>query len=129
LQGVFVSDHEIQRLVEYWRTQAGQSSTYAVPGAPVDALPENIPLKQKPLWDDEQETPEGDPLLNEAIDFVRREGRASVSMLQRRMRIGYTRAARLVDVMEEKGIVSAPEGNTQVRQILNYGPTAPPRDD
>jgi S-DNA-T family DNA segregation ATPase FtsK/SpoIIIE len=129
LQGVFVSDHEIQRLVEYWRTQAGESSPNAVSGAPVDALPEHIPLKQKPLWEDEEETPEGDPLLNEAIDFVRREGRASVSMLQRRMRIGYTRAARLVDVMEERGIVSAPEGNTQVRQILNYGPTAPPRDD
>ena len=129
LQGVFVSDHEIQRLVEYWRAQAGQSSPYAAAGAPVDALPEGVPLKQKPLWDDEEQKPEGDPLLNEAIDFVRREGRASVSMLQRRMRIGYTRAARLVDVMEERGIVSAPEGNTQVRQILDYGPTAPPRED
>ncbi len=128
LQGVFVSDHEIQKLVEYWRTQSGQSNPYAAPGAPVDALPENIPLKQKPLWDEMEKT-EGDPLLNEAIDFVRREGRASVSMLQRRMRIGYTRAARLVDVMEEKGIVSAPEGNTQVRQILDYGPTAPPKED
>jgi S-DNA-T family DNA segregation ATPase FtsK/SpoIIIE len=128
LQGVFVSDHEIQKLVEYWRTQAGQLRPYAAPGAPVDALPENIPLKQKPLWDDMEKT-EGDPLLNEAIDFVRREGRASVSMLQRRMRIGYTRAARLVDVMEEKGIVSPPEGNTQVRQILNYGPTVPPKED
>jgi DNA segregation ATPase FtsK/SpoIIIE, S-DNA-T family len=128
LQGVFVSDHEIQKLVEYWRTQSGQSSPYAAAGAPVDALPENIPLKQKPLWEDMENT-EGDPLLNEAIDFVRREGRASVSMLQRRMRIGYTRAARLVDVMEEKGIVSPPEGNTQVRQILDYGPTAPPKED
>jgi S-DNA-T family DNA segregation ATPase FtsK/SpoIIIE len=128
LQGVFVSDHEIQKLVEYWRTQAGRTSPYAAPGAPVDALPEGIPLKQKPMWD-EMETTDGDPLLNEAIDFVRREGRASVSMLQRRMRIGYTRAARLVDVMEEKGIVSPPEGNTQVRQILDYGPTAPPRED
>ncbi len=128
LQGVFVSDHEIQRLVEYWRTQAGQSSPYAAPGAPVDALPENIPLKQKPLWDEMEKT-DGDPLLSEAIDFVRREGRASVSMLQRRMRIGYTRAARLVDVMEEKGIVSPPEGNTQVRQILDYGPTAPLKED
>jgi S-DNA-T family DNA segregation ATPase FtsK/SpoIIIE len=128
LQGVFVSDHEIQKLVEYWRTQSGQSSPYAAPGAPVDALPENVPLKQKPLWDEMEKT-EGDPLLNEAIDFVRREGRASVSMLQRRMRIGYTRAARLVDVMEEKGIVSPPEGNTQVRQILDYGPTAPPKED
>lgn len=128
LQGVFVSDHEIQKLVEYWRKQAGQSNPYAAPGAPVDALPEHIPLKQKPLWDDE-ETPDGDPLLNEAIDFVRREGRASVSMLQRRMRIGYTRAARLVDVMEDKGIVSPPEGNTQVRQILDYGPTRPPKEE
>jgi S-DNA-T family DNA segregation ATPase FtsK/SpoIIIE len=129
LQGVFVSDHEIQKLVEYWKTQSGQSNPYAAPGAPVDALPEGIPLKQKPMWDDMEETTDGDPLLNEAIDFVRREGRASVSMLQRRMRIGYTRAARLVDVMEEKGIVSPPEGNTQVRQILNYGPTAPPKDE
>ena len=129
LQGVFVSDHEIQRLVEYWRAQSAQSSPYAAAGAPVDALPEGVPLKQKPLWDDEEQKPEGDPLLNEAIDFVRREGRASVSMLQRRMRIGYTRAARLVDVMEERGIVSAPEGNTQVRQILDYGPTAPPREE
>jgi S-DNA-T family DNA segregation ATPase FtsK/SpoIIIE len=127
LQGVFVSDHEIQKLVEYWRNQAGQSSPYAAAGAPVDALPEGIPLKQKPLWDEEEKI-EGDPLLNEAIDFVRREGRASVSMLQRRMRIGYTRAARLVDVMEERGIVSRPEGNTQVRQILDYGPTAPPKE-
>ena len=46
---------------------------------------------------------------------IRREGRASVSMLQRRMRIGYTRAARLVDVMEDRGIVGPPEANSQVR--------------
>lgn len=70
-----------------------------------------------------------DPLFEEAVDFVRREGRASVSMLQRRMRIGYTRAARIVDMMEDKGIVSPPEGATQVRSILDYGPTASPKDD
>lgn len=74
-------------------------------------------------------TTEGDPLLDDAIDLVRREGRASVSMLQRRMRIGYTRAARLVDVMEERGIVAPPQLNSQVRQILDYGPTAPPPDE
>ena len=68
-------------------------------------------------------------LLPEAIDLVRREGRASVSMLQRRMRIGYTRAARIVDMMEDKGIVGPPEGATQIRQILDYGPTIPPKDD
>ena len=55
LQGVFVSDQEIQKLVEYWRTQAEQSSPYAAAGAPVDAVPEHIPLKQKPLWDEARE--------------------------------------------------------------------------
>jgi S-DNA-T family DNA segregation ATPase FtsK/SpoIIIE len=127
LQGVFVSDHEIQRLVEFWRSQAGESSPYAAPGAPVDTVPDHIPLKQKPLWEEAEKT-DGDPLLNEAIDLIRREGRASVSMLQRRMRIGYTRAARLVDVMEERGIVGPPEGTTQLRQVLDYGPAAPPKD-
>jgi S-DNA-T family DNA segregation ATPase FtsK/SpoIIIE len=75
------------------------------------------------------ESSEDDPLLKEAIDFVRREGRASVSMLQRRMRIGYTRAARLVDVMEERHIISPPEVNSQVRKVLDYGPTAPPAEE
>ena len=128
LQGVFVSDHEIQKLVEFWRAQAQQASPYAVAGAPVESIPEGVPLKQQPLWEDMERT-DGDPLLNDAIDLVRREGRASVSMLQRRMRIGYTRAARLVDVMEERGIVGPPEGNTQVRQILDYGPSAPPKEE
>jgi DNA segregation ATPase FtsK/SpoIIIE, S-DNA-T family len=128
LQGVFVSDHEIQKLVEYWKTQAAAASPYTVPGAPVDALPEHVPLKQKPLWEEEGESADGDPLLNDAIDIIRREGRASVSMLQRRMRIGYTRAARLMDVMEERGIVGPPEGNTQLRQVLQYGPAAPPHE-
>ena len=68
-------------------------------------------------------------LLNEAIVLIRREGRASVSMLQRRMRIGYTRAARLVDVMEDRGIVGPPEANSQVRHVLDYGPTAPPAEE
>jgi S-DNA-T family DNA segregation ATPase FtsK/SpoIIIE len=72
---------------------------------------------------------QGDPLLNDAIDTVRREGRASVSMLQRRLRIGYTRAARMVDTMEEKGIVGPPAPGTGVREVLDYGPAAPPKED
>jgi S-DNA-T family DNA segregation ATPase FtsK/SpoIIIE len=129
LQGVFVSDHEIQKLVEYWRKQAGGASPYAVAGAPADsALPAGVPLKQAPLWE-EMAQEEGDPLFSDAVDLVRKEGRASVSMLQRRLRIGYTRSARLVDQMEEKGIVGPPEGGTQMRQVLDYGPTIPPKDD
>jgi len=130
LQGVFVSDHEIQKLVDYWRNQAGGASLYAVTGEmPAGTIPEGVPLKQQALWEDMGQKIEGDPLLSEAIDIVRREGRASVSMLQRRLRIGYTRSARLVDQMEDKGIVGPPEGATQVRQVLDYGPTAPPKDD
>jgi DNA segregation ATPase FtsK/SpoIIIE, S-DNA-T family len=132
LQGVFVSDHEIQNLVEFWRAQLGGASPYGAPSGPVPAgLPKSdTPLKQTAMFEDMTPTDaNADPLLSEAIDLVRREGRASVSMLQRRMRIGYTRAARIVDMMEDKGIVGPPEGTTQVRQILDYGPTAPPKDD
>jgi S-DNA-T family DNA segregation ATPase FtsK/SpoIIIE len=131
LQGVFVSDPEIQRLVDFWRAQMGGSSPYAAASTPVDApLPIGVPLKQQALWEEMQkEEEEGDVLYSEAVDLVRRQGRCSVSMLQRRLRIGYTRAARLVDVMEEKGIVSAPQGATQVRDVLDYGPAAPPKED
>ena len=133
LQGVFVSDGEIQNLVEFWRAQVVGASPYATSGGSTDQadIPKSdIPLKQSALFE-EMESPDSnaDPLLAEAIDLVRREGRASVSMLQRRMRIGYTRAARIVDMMEDKGIVGPPEGTSQLRQIRDYGPTVPPKDD
>jgi S-DNA-T family DNA segregation ATPase FtsK/SpoIIIE len=130
LQGVFVSDREINNLVEFWRAQLGGGSPYAAPAAPADIPKSDVPLKQVPLFEDMETVDTNvDPLLAEAIDLVRREGRASVSMLQRRLRIGYTRAARLVDMMEDQGIVGPPEGGTQMRQVLDYGPTAPPKDD
>jgi S-DNA-T family DNA segregation ATPase FtsK/SpoIIIE len=132
LQGVFVSDIEINRLVDYWRTLAGAAgSPYAAagtPNQPADILPAGVPLKQVPMFEDITAT-QGDPLLNDAIDICRREGRCSVSMLQRKMRIGYTRSARLVDTMAEKGIVGPPEPGTGVRQVLDYGPAAPPKED
>lgn len=95
----------------------------------MDALPSGVPLKQTAMFEEMQAEEDSDPLLGEAIDLVRRQGRASVSMLQRRLRIGYTRAARLVDAMEEKGIVSEPQGSTGVREVLDYGPAAPPEED
>ncbi len=130
LQGVFVSDHEIQNLVEFWRRQVGGTSPYATPATQSDLPQSDAPLKQTAMFEEmEPVDSNADPLLPEAIALVRREGRASVSMLQRRMRIGYTRAARIVDMMEDTGIVGPPEGTTQVRQILDYGPSAPPKDD
>ena len=128
LQGVFVSDTETHRLVEFWRAQNPHGMPIST-GAPVDAPPTNVPLKQVPMFEDMTPEEQGDPLMNEAIDLVRREGRASVSMLQRRLRIGYTRAARLVDEMEERKIVGPPQDATGVRPILDYGPAAPPKED
>ena len=132
LQGAFVSDSETQRLVEYWRSAASAlgGAPHVTGGGTIDALPSGVPLKQEPLWDDmELGATSGDPLLSDAIDLVRREGRASITMLQRKMRIGYTRAARMIDVMEDKGIIGPPLSNTQVREVLDYGPTAPPKEE
>ena len=130
LQGVFVSDSEIQRLVQYWQGFSGTAATTQVAvGGIVDAFPSNIPLKQLPMWDDIVNEEDKDPLMDEAVDLVRRQGRASISMLQRRLRIGYTRAARMVEAMEDKGIVGPPETGTGTRQVLDYGPAAPPADE
>lgn len=134
LQGVFVSDQEILRLVQYWRAQASgyslPATTATAAGGYPDAPAQNIPLKQIPLWDTEEidlEPQEDiDPLYDESVDLVRRQGRASISMLQRRLRIGYTRAARLIETMEAKGIISPPQPGAQTREVLDYGPAAPP---
>ncbi len=129
LQGVFVSDHEIHALVDFWRNQNTLTDP-GVPAGPVDGVPSNVPLKQTSLFGEDitAQPQDGDVLMSEAVDLVRREGRASVSMLQRKLRIGYTRAARLVDAMEEKKIIGAPQDATGVRPVLDYGPAAPPKE-
>jgi S-DNA-T family DNA segregation ATPase FtsK/SpoIIIE len=125
LQGVFVSDHEIHKLTDFWRDQAGTSiQPPATDDTPANAIPTNVPLKQAPLWEDGAKV-EGDPLYDDAVNIIRKEGKASVSMLQRRLRIGYTRASRLVDTMEDKGIVGPPEGGTQMRPVLDFGDVKP----
>ena len=59
-----------------------------------------------------------DALYEQAVDLVRRLNKASVSLLQRRLRIGYTRAARLIDIMEERGIVGPPVEGSKPRDVL-----------
>ncbi|MHB0875726.1 MAG: DNA translocase FtsK [Anaerolineae bacterium] len=96
-QGCWVTDEEIAALVRYWR-QTGAT-------APLDG-----PLVQGALWPEAGEQghdAEEDPLLAEAIEIVKKEGRASTTMLQRHLRVGYNRASRLVDTLVERGIVSA----------------------
>jgi S-DNA-T family DNA segregation ATPase FtsK/SpoIIIE len=130
LQGVYVSDTEIQRLVDYWRLAVATTSFHQTPDSgPVDQMPSGVPLKQTPLWDEMNLEAPGDPLLEEAIGMVRKEGKASITMLQRKLRIGYTRSARLIDVMEEKKIIGPPLANSQVREVLDYGENRVPQDD
>ncbi len=128
LQGVFVSDMEIMQLVNYWQSQAGfgEPDRVTADGVP-DAAPPSLPLKQLPIWE-EMEDEDQDPLFEEAVALCRQEGKASISMLQRKLRIGYTRAARLVESMEEKGIVSAPTGGSGVRDVLDYGEAEAPEE-
>ena len=117
LQGVFVSDKEINRLTRFWR------GSLAVPPSrsPV-AISKN--LVQQPLWEElkaleqEKEENKDDEMLERAIGVVREYGKASVSLLQRRLRIGYARAARLIDEMEDQGIIGPDEGGGRARAIL-----------
>ena len=130
LQGAFVSDNEIFSLVNYWKGFAGvaQPAPTAARGI-VDAPPPNLPLKQISFWEEGQTDEPDDPLYKEAVDLVRKQGRASISMLQRRLRIGYTRSARLIEDMEERGIVGEPDPKAGTRDVLDYGPAAPPVDE
>jgi S-DNA-T family DNA segregation ATPase FtsK/SpoIIIE len=122
LQGVFVSNEEIQRLVQYWIDQ--KAALMAADPQAAEKMPEKVypsaTLTQTPLFDKAPE-PDEDPMLNKAIDLVRQEERASISMLQRKLGIGYTRAARIVDRMEEKGIIGESDSGSGVRPVLDFG--------
>jgi S-DNA-T family DNA segregation ATPase FtsK/SpoIIIE len=106
LQGVFVSDREIEQLIEYWRDELRESLDEE------DEAPwETLLARQAALQD-------RDEILEEAIDLVKRRGEASASMLQRALRIGYPRAARLMDELEELGIVGRPQSGGKMREVL-----------
>jgi DNA segregation ATPase FtsK/SpoIIIE, S-DNA-T family len=108
IQGAFVTEEEIERLTEHWRRQ----------GEP--ELQEELLEAVEPEGDDAGEEdfdPDQDDLLPEAIQTVVQMGTASTSMLQRRLRVGYTRAGRLIDMMERRGVISGYEGS-KARQVL-----------
>jgi DNA segregation ATPase FtsK/SpoIIIE, S-DNA-T family len=108
LQGVLVTDHEIETVTRHWRQQ----------GAP-QYRPEITAPKRggKAGGRPGDEDGEGDALLAAAVDIVRRSDKASASLLQRRLRIGYARAARILDQMEDRGIVGPADGS-RFREVL-----------
>lgn len=114
VQGAFVGDEEVERVVEFIRGQ-GLEEAGGYDEAILDKV-ENYVIE----GDSVKEQGEGrplDPLLREAVDVVLEQGQASISMVQRRLRVGYARAARLVDEMELLGIVG-PSVGSKAREII-----------
>jgi S-DNA-T family DNA segregation ATPase FtsK/SpoIIIE len=130
MQGAFVSEAELVQLISFWKSAASLSRPEGttVGSSPIsaEAVPAGVPLRQAPLWEmGEAEEDDGDALFEQAVEIVRSMRRASISLLQRRLRIGYTRAARLVDQLEERGIIGPAQHGSQAREVLDYGRMGP----
>lgn len=105
IQGPFISDDEVKKLIEYVKSQGSADEA-----AEADVM-DTISRANTPDVEKGNRADMGDELLPEAIELVVGAGAASVSMLQRRFRIGYNRAARIIDMMEERQIVGPPDGS------------------
>ncbi len=107
LQGAFVSDLEIERLINYWNTVSDLEETDTGVPAPW----EDLLSRQEALEDH-------DEIIERAVEIVRTTGQASASMLQRKLRIGYPRAARLMDELEDLGVIGRPQSGGRTREVL-----------
>jgi len=109
IQGAYIDEAQIASLTDFWRRQGE-------PEFREELLAE---LEAAPVEEGEDDgfDPDEDPLLEDAIALVVEMGTASTSMLQRRLRLGYTRAGRLIDMLERRGIISGYEGS-KPRQVL-----------
>jgi S-DNA-T family DNA segregation ATPase FtsK/SpoIIIE len=112
LQGAYVTEEEIALIVEQCRSQRGQDLDESLLEAREAAIEEGEDA-------DLDFDPDEDPLLDKAIEIVVQTQTASVSLLQRRLRVGYTRAGRLIDMLERRGIISGYEGSKPRRVLVS----------
>jgi S-DNA-T family DNA segregation ATPase FtsK/SpoIIIE len=110
IQGAYIDEAQIAELTDSWRRQ-GEPEFHEELLQEVESESDGARENEDSLNADE------DPLLDEAISLVAQMGTASTSMLQRRLRLGYTRAGRLIDMLERRGIISGYEGS-KPRQVL-----------
>ncbi len=112
VHGAFVDDHEVHKVVADWKKRGKPEYIDAIFSESVDSIP-------VPGFDDEDsdKDDESDPLYDEAVAFVLETRKASISSVQRKLRVGYNRAARLIEQMERSGVVSE-MGNNGARDIL-----------
>jgi S-DNA-T family DNA segregation ATPase FtsK/SpoIIIE len=109
IQGAFVTESEIARITDHWADQGEPEFEQALLEAPEGGGEAEA--------GEEDFDPDQDDLLRQAAQVVVESGTASVSMIQRRLRVGYTRAGRLIDMLERRGIISGYEGS-KPRQVL-----------
>jgi S-DNA-T family DNA segregation ATPase FtsK/SpoIIIE len=109
VQGAYVSEEEIALVVEQCRGQREQELDESLLARPEAAEAEDF---------DAEFDPDEDPLLDRAIETVVQTQTASVSLLQRRLRVGYTRAGRLIDMLERRGIITGYEGSKPRRVLI-----------
>ncbi len=115
-QGAFISDDEVRTVVEFCAKQA--------PALYDTEIQEKL---SKPAAVEGESSDEDEELIDKCIQVIRQEGRASTSLLQRRLRLGYTRAARVMDTLEERGVVGPAQGSKD-REILIRLDGAPAED-
>ncbi|MFM7272481.1 MAG: DNA translocase FtsK, partial [Gammaproteobacteria bacterium] len=113
VHGAFVSDAEVHRVVAELRRQSGGPNY--LPGILEEGG--SSPAALLPGEASGEEDPEGDGLYDEAVRFVTESRKASISAVQRKLRIGYNRAARMIEAMEAAGVVSAMNSNG-AREVL-----------
>ena len=113
LQGCFVSDSEVEAVVKYIK---GESTAEYDDNIMVE-IERQAAIEKKQKTGLEEDGPDTDPMLEEAIRVVVENGMASTSLLQRKLKLGYARAARIVDEMENRGIVGPYDG-PRPRQVL-----------
>lgn len=116
IQGAYISGREINRVVAHLK-QCGDPD-YSMDPLPVDTMKEPVIPGLPPGVDDEGVN---DDLFSEIVRFVQSQKRISTSMLQRKFRIGYNRAARLIDLLEDKGVVGPADGSRPRRVLGGFG--------
>ncbi|MBU1178930.1 DNA translocase FtsK [Patescibacteria group bacterium] len=125
IQGSFVSESEVKKVVDYLRNKYEDSDSNSLGLAGGEMEQACLPGRQASIFDgnaDEFNEGEEDELYEEARALVIEAGKGSSSYLQRRLRVGYARAARLLDMLEERGVVGPPDGSKS-REVLVEKPS------
>lgn len=111
IQGSFVSDEEIERVVEFVRRNAEPKYDEAMVNL------DKSPVEEQKELENTSKMDEDDPLYNEIVEFAVKTGKISASLIQRKYRLGYNRAARIIDLLEERGIIG-PQNGSKPREVL-----------